>query len=60
MRKLRGYNLRIKDEKGNVVAQKEVTEIPKCDNAGTTCLWIAEELGFTIGSEAIYEEEENG
>ena len=38
MRKLKGYNLRIKDEKGNVVAQKEVTEIPKCDNAGTTCL----------------------
>lgn len=59
MRKLKGYNLRIKDKDGNIIAQKEVAEIPKCDTAGTTCLWIAQELGFTIGAEAIYEEEEN-
>lgn len=32
---------------------KIVDEIPQCDNAGTTCLWIAQELGFKIGGRAV-------
>lgn len=58
--RVKSYTLELKDVDGNVIANKEVDDLPEYSSVDELKLWVLEQLSITVKATAILEEKKNG